>query len=295
MKIHFILLLLFILQLHFSLYTSQIYKGPKLETGEVNRGSTGWNITRGLERYEWSYCKLKLHDNYTGFEAEVEFHPRVDEFTTLTIPYSNATLMRNPNITISLVFPGNRSIITYFEEKQTVSLPCVTDGTRNPDPQCNTNPLPDPDVYSTVQSVTKNVTTYESLELEAKHTYDPNQEAFVNYFTAIVQLDKGTIIDAIWDGDRDEQICKDCGTCIDQQCAVKANNMVCDTEEALCNLKIFVAWAGVDSKGKTCISINKIPSNFRKYSLTPISQFGLGLANDFIYRVDQNTANPNQA
>ncbi|KYQ90407.1 hypothetical protein DLAC_09026 [Tieghemostelium lacteum] len=295
-NIYFLVFLILIFQLIG--YNSQIVHGPKLYLGDVNRGDQGKNITK-LQRYDWSWCKLYIRDNYTHFEASVTFHPRVDEFTTLQIPNSNSSIMHNPNITIWLEFPGKRNITTYIDNSvyEVKTLNCTMEnGTRVDVTGCKNSEL----TYNETKLVNYemvNVTKQVPLLLEPKHIYDPFYEndsgVMVNYLTAIVQLDSGIIIDAIWDGDRLKSTCKDCGRCLDGQCGVKPSSLKCDTIG--CQLKIFVAWAGVDRFGKKCISINKIPSAFRKYSTTPISELGLGLLNDFIYRVDSNTANPNQA
>ncbi|EGG18986.1 hypothetical protein DFA_02229 [Cavenderia fasciculata] len=247
---------------------------------EINVG--GALSSTGKSRYDWSWCRLWIYDAVSQYKAYADFHPRVDEFTSLRIENSNTSIIFNQNVTIWLDFPGTKNVTTFIYDRVT----CDNTSAANPE-GCKVDPPPE------FILTEKNYTVTQNLTLPPKRVYDPDNNAIVNYFTAIVQLDNGNIIDAAWDGDRDTGICNDCEKCIDGQCAVSPNTMKCD--ETGCNLKIFLAWAGVDKQKKPCISISKIPSAFRKYSFTPISQLGMGLVGDFLERVIGNTNNPNTA
>eukprot|EP01132_Coremiostelium_polycephalum_P004047 gene4047-5065_t len=298
MKIYtvFILFLLFYFCSDHNLVDSQIVHGPKAELGPV----VDHPFRAPATRYDWSWVRLHMRDNTTGYEANVKFHPRVDEFTTLEIPDSFASLMNNSNVNIWVEVPGNKSVVTYITELRNVSKPCKADDGGDLDiPACTnlTSTGEKPTSYEIEEYVTTNLTTYQNITLRPKRVYDWQNDVMINYFTLVIQLDKGRITDAIWDGDRDSTICKDCQFCIDNECAVQVSKMNCILEggvlSRLCDLKLFVAWAGTDKTNRQCQSINKIPSAFRKYSLTPMAQLGRGLLNDFLYKADQN--NPNQA
>ncbi|KAF2076549.1 hypothetical protein CYY_002163 [Polysphondylium violaceum] len=285
-----------LLQACFSFINSQIAHGPGLDLGPIRTDlQNSETQIRNLKRYDYSFCKLYIRDNTTGFEAYTTFHPRVDEFTTLKIPMSNVSIMGNENVVIWMEIPGNKSTTSFYTYNATVDVPksCTYEnGTRLTVTECT-----DPAVatYNVTEYVMKqgNVTKYGNIVLPPKHVHDLGKNATVNYFTVVVQLANGAITDAVWDGDR-INACKDCDQCIDGQCAAKYSDLGCDIGGG-CQLKIFMAWAGLDRLKKPCISINKIPSNFAKYSSTSVSKLGLGLLSDFFYRINDNNNNPNRA
>jgi len=298
MKAFNIILGLIVLQACFSFISSQIAHGPGLDLGPIRTDLEGSEKQiRGFKRYDYSFCKLFIRDNETGFEAYTTFHPRVDEFTTLKIPKSNVSIMANQNVVIWMEIPGNKSTTTYYQYNTTqpVTKSCVMEnGTRLTIDECS-GAFIDAPTYNGTEYVMKqgNVTKYGNIILPPKHVHDLGKNATVNYFTVVVQLVNGAIVDAVWDGDR-INACKDCDECIDGQCAAKYEDLAC-SEGGGCQLKIFMAWAGLDRLKKPCISINKIPSNFAKYSSTSVSKLGLGLLSDFFYRINDNNNNPNRA
>eukprot|EP01132_Coremiostelium_polycephalum_P004048 gene4048-5066_t len=294
MRIETVLFFILVTVLSINCVSSQIVHGPKANLGPV----ADHPYRAPAQRYDWSWVRLYMRDNVTGYEANVKFHPRVDEFTTLQIPDSFASLMNRSEVSIWAEIPANKSVITYITELRNVSVDCKADDGGDLDiPECAPVDGVRPPTYMVERYITTNLTTYQNITLRPKRVYNWQNDVMINYFTIVVQMDKGRIIDAIWDGDRDSSICKDCRFCIDNECAVEISKMNCVLEDGvlsrLCDLKLFVAWAGTDRNKRQCQSINKIPSAFRKYSLTPMSQLGRGLLNDFLYKADQN--NPNQA
>ncbi|EFA85724.1 hypothetical protein PPL_00954 [Heterostelium album PN500] len=276
--------------------------------------SAGTMNLRNKARYDWTWCRLHIRDEVTKYSGYADFHPRVDEFTTLRVPYLGYAALFNPGATIWLEFLSNVSTTNFIYNNVTNTYPCPADGATNPNPPppegvCNVTGTTE---YTITQLVQSNFTTYGNMTLQPKRVayIKPNGNLaavpyMVNTFTVVATVDKGELINVEWDGDRDKSICKQCEYCIQNQCAVRRSTMKCDgdeydinevdTNQKGCTLKIFLAWKGTDSKNKPCISISKAPSNFSKYSFYSISQMGLGLVNDFLQRVVGNTNNPNTA
>ncbi|EGC40383.1 hypothetical protein DICPUDRAFT_146743 [Dictyostelium purpureum] len=326
----FIIVLLSIFS-YIAFTNSQIFNGENTQFGVVSSISNPFkpeNLTldsniRSYSRYDWSYMRINIRSNLTKFLGQVDIHPRVDEFTTFRVPNTQSLIfkdLRDPNKDYSessddiitgskdrdIYFPGwqiwaelvaRKTIVTYTT--QPVTVPCEVDGVRSDAKECQAEGSEEPPVSYTT-NVLSNSTETIPLTLPPKNIIDINSRTFVNYFVIVVQLDKGRIIDAVWDGDRLPEICKSCDSCIDGQCGVNYDDMQCDPTEDQplnngCQLKIMVAWAGRDKNNKPCQSINKIPSNFQKYSSTSIKKVGTGLVSDFFYKINENNNNPNMA
>jgi len=109
----------------------------------------------------------------------------------------------------------------------------------------------------------------------------------VAYWTAVIQLDNGAFNNIVWnDG------CSDCN-CIDNNCGVSINEYCIGSYD--CEMKVYLAWSGTDSQSYPCTSVNSIPANFQKYSLTPYYEVGVGLVDNILYKVQGgiDTGNPN--
>ncbi|EAL70490.1 hypothetical protein DDB_G0273145 [Dictyostelium discoideum AX4] len=329
---------------------SQIVKGPKIWSKQIidttfmlNQGInfTVNNITNDsnkmYQRYDWSFMRFFIHNNKSKLLMSTDYHPRVDEFTTIKIPNTNF-MVQNEHYTVWAEFPGLKNISTFTSVRENQTFPCTFNNsigvmetlTNYTDCKNNTS-------GNYTKEVIVNTETFKlyPIILPPKHIFSNLTQSFVNYFTIIVQLENGKIVDAVWDGDRIPGMCeKQCDQCIDSQCGVKVKDMKCnelrDNDKLSnstiingtttttttttgtstttpsstpilirdgipingCQVKSFIAWAGVDRLGKPCQSINKIPSKFQEYSATSIKKIGTGLLTDFLYRVnDQN--NPN--
>ncbi|KAK5575383.1 hypothetical protein RB653_010643 [Dictyostelium firmibasis] len=284
------------------------------------------------QRYDWSFMRFFVHNNNTKLLMSTDIHPRVDEFTTLKIPNTNF-MVQNEHYTVWAEFPGQRNVSTFTSIRENKTFPCTFNNsigvmeTLTNYTECKNNTK-----ANYTAEVIVNTETFQLVPiiLPPKHIFSNKTQSFVNYFTIIVQLENGKIVDAVWDGDRTPGMCeKQCDQCIDNQCGVKVSEMQCNvlrsndnlsnttisknatttatptatphnstllTSNGIpingCQVKSFIAWAGVDRNGKPCQSINKIPSQFQRYSATSIKKIGTGLLTDFLYRVnDQN--NPN--
>ncbi|KAK5575388.1 hypothetical protein RB653_010648 [Dictyostelium firmibasis] len=331
----FIFSILIIIQLisFINIINCQIVKGPKLNLGYMDVGNlelgkpnvvpisdeitfmntkdltnSTWTTHR-YNRYDWSFLRIYIRNNQSGLLAYVDFHPRVDEFTTIKFSANEiiqqlntsnpkSSIIKNretEGYTIWAEIPYAKNITTFTSRY--VNVLCQTtlaNGTivTNPNKECQNATDPTTATYRTIEQY--NSTVSEPIILPPKHIFEFSTSTFVSYFTIIFQLDNGAIVDAIWDGDRDPSICKNCDSCIDDQCATKFDDMRCN-EGVGCQLKFFLAWAGVDNSGKNCASINKIPSKFQKYSATAIKNMGTGLVSDFFYKINDNNNNPNTA
>ncbi|GAM17982.1 hypothetical protein SAMD00019534_011570 [Acytostelium subglobosum LB1] len=263
----------------------------------------GFNSAKPKLRYDWSLCRLHVHDSGMNYRGFADFHPRVDEFTTLRIPLSNNSILFNPNVTIWLEFQANVSTVNqvYTEVENTYYCPNAStpaNATAPPPPPAGVVCNETVTFYKVNETIVTNFTTYGNITLPPKRVYyyDLTRQQGYTLFsmTVVLTIDKGVLVNAQWDGDRDHSICKQCNYCLMNQCAARANTLKCD-QEAGCALKIFVAWQGKDKNDKPCISITKAPSNFSMYSFNPISQLGLGLISDILGKIVGNTNNPNTA
>ncbi|KAN0053108.1 hypothetical protein ACTA71_012590 [Dictyostelium dimigraforme] len=344
----YLIIIFMLLLISFNKYECQIVKGPKLWSKQIidstfmlNQGInfTVNNITEDsnkmYQRYDWSFMRFFIHNNKTNLLMFTDYHPRVDEFTTIKYPNTNF-IVQNEHYTVWAEFPGLKNISTFTSTRENQSFPCTFNNsigvmeTLSNYTECKNNTS-----GNYTKEVIINTETFKLIPiiLPPKHIFSNLTQSFVNYFTIIVQLENGKIVDAVWDGDRTPGMCeKQCDQCIDNQCGVKVKDMQCNvlrdndqlTNSTLnnnstaatnttkspkitllptfltsngipingCQLKSFIAWAGVDKLGKPCQSINKIPSKFQQYSATSIKKIGTGLLKDFLYRVnDQN--NPN--
>ncbi|KAN0053112.1 hypothetical protein ACTA71_012594 [Dictyostelium dimigraforme] len=326
----FIYSIFIIIQILFfiNIINSQIVRGPSLELGLISNAgvpnsvdlgdsinfmntkdltNTSWTSHR-YNRYDWSFIRLYIRNNQTGFVGSADFHPRVDEFST--IKFSANLLIQSLNESSNITYFGKKEVEGYTIWAEVPFAKNVTTYTsRYVDAPCQTTLANGSTEISTdkaCQNVTDittatyrkeeqyNSTVLEPIILPPKHIFEFSTRTFVSYFTIIFQLDNGAVVDAVWDGDRDTSICKNCDSCIDDQCATKFDDMRCDEGEG-CQLKFFLAWAGVDKSGKNCVSLNKIPSKFQKYSATAIKNMGTGLVNDFFYKINNANNNPNTA
>ncbi|KAM9972027.1 hypothetical protein ACTFIW_012017 [Dictyostelium discoideum] len=330
----FIYSIFIIIQIIFfiNLINGQIVRGPDLQLGYVENGTmllgapnvvnigdqnfmntkdlsnSSWTDHR-YDRYDWSFIRFHIRNNQSGFEATADFHPRVDEFSTIKfganalIQYlnetnKNRTVFKNREVegyTVWAEIPFSKNVTSFTS--RLVDVPCqetLTNGSVvvSTDKACQNVTDITTATYQKVENY--NSTVLEPIILPPKHIFEFSTSTFVSYFTIIFQLDNGAIVDAVWDGDRDTSICKNCDSCIDNQCATKFDDMRCD-EGVGCQLKFFLAWAGVDKSGKNCVSLNKIPSKFQKYSATAIKNMGTGLVSDFFYKINDNNNNPNTA
>ncbi|GAM22620.1 hypothetical protein SAMD00019534_057950 [Acytostelium subglobosum LB1] len=275
-----------------------------------------------MESLEMSKKDTKY--NYKGYS---DFHPRVDEFTTLRIPMSNNSILFNPNALVSFEFNAKVDVTTTVYTEY--DCPGVSPTTAPPTPttapkstttfkstaevSADTPPTkPNPPEGSCKDGATKytvasTLTTPTNIVLPPKRFFEEvsKEESYtVLSSTIVLTMEKGVLKKAEWDGDRNPDVCKYCGgdlmtptvgyKCVMNQCAVASRSTNC-REGAGCSLKVFVAWQGTDADDRPLISINKAPSNFVKYSFTPISQIGLGLISDFLDRIVGNTNNPNTA
>ncbi|EGC40331.1 hypothetical protein DICPUDRAFT_74088 [Dictyostelium purpureum] len=308
-----------------SLAKSQIINGPSLEFGVVDSTTIIPNLNlsnltssknfKSYSRYDWSFIRLSIRSNDSQFLGYADIHPRVDEFTTFRVPNTqnlifNSLSKNSSSSSDNTIITGGQNgvnqwpgwqiwaeilapkTITTFTTK-IVDSPCIVNGTRLNITSCATLANgTEPTTFK--ETVTTNSTETVLITLPPKNIIDVNSRTFVNFFAIVIQLDKGNIIDAIWDGDRLPQVCKSCDSCIDNQCGSKYDDMQCDVGNG-CQLKIMVAWAGQDKNNQPCQSINKIPSNFQKYSATSIKNIGTGLLSDFFYRINDNNNNPNTA
>ncbi|EFA85723.1 hypothetical protein PPL_00953 [Heterostelium album PN500] len=284
------------------------------------RSDPSWKYimtTRAKARYDWTWCRLHVRDELTNYTGYADFHPRVDEFTTLRVPLAGYGILFNPHATIWIEFFANISVTNDVYRYENQTFPCPTTPASNttntsiPTPPAGACNASQP-TFTVPVAIYSNFTTFSNMSLPPKRVYyeKPNGNGnpiqyMVNTFTVVATVDLGTLIEVQWDGDRDTSICKQCPFCLQNQCAVQRSTMLCDgdtydvnevdTNQKGCTLKIFLAWKGTDSQKKPCISIAKAPSNFSKYSFYSISQMGLGLVNDFLQRVIGNTNNPNTA
>ncbi|EGC40382.1 hypothetical protein DICPUDRAFT_25267 [Dictyostelium purpureum] len=304
MKIIYIVLQLLIIIGYINIAKSQIIHGASLATGIVSltgltRPFNETNIIaskniRVYQRYDWSILKVYLRSNESLFTGEINIHPRVGDIIT----GGGNGISRWPGWQIWVELPVKKNITTFVSE--ILDSPCVVNGTRLNNTECST-PVNGTAPVTFKETVITNKTETVPLTLPPKNIIDVNKNTFVNYFAIVIQLDRGNIIDAIWDGDRLPQICKSCDSCIDNQCAVNYGDMACDAVFANngtnngCQVKLMVAFAGRDLNNRPCQSVNKLPSNFQKYSATSIKKIGTGLLSDFFYKINENNNNPNRA
>jgi len=107
----------------------------------------------------------------------------------------------------------------------------------------------------------------------------------VGYWTVVIQLNEGQVYSVDWN-----EGCSECTSsdCIDNNCGVDIGSYCNANSGYDCEMKVFLAWSGEDGNSKICTSINSIPAAFKTYSAVPTYQFGTGLADNIIYKV-QNT------
>eukprot|EP01133_Synstelium_polycarpum_P010585 gene10585-12316_t len=249
-------------------------------TGACKRGAKEATLenTAAKGRYDWSYTKLWVKDELTGYLGFSEFHIRVDEFSTLRIPLADASILSNPHVTVWLEFPGTKNITTSYSLFENVTSICP-----GGDTTCEEGLNVTREAW-----VTHEVVRSVPIVLPPKRVAEIKEEiedilVVINAFTIIVKIEKGVIVDAVWDGDRDTNICKkSCDYCVDNQCAIKHADLKCEAiaptyddngvtidltaGKSGCAFKAFVAWQGTDKTKSPCISIAKIPSAFSKYS-----------------------------
>ncbi|EAL73114.1 hypothetical protein DDB_G0269050 [Dictyostelium discoideum AX4] len=307
----YISFLICILFIFINIGHGQIWEGPNQELGtyfsydkmqDLNYDVTNWTVKttdhdRTYNRYDYSFLRLHLRNTKFFFHGYIDVHPRVDEFTTVKFlktgfiydkinPDYNGTVMDRDNMyTLSGELIGLKNVTTYTHQWVNVSRPCWVNGTRAINSQCNGTTIdmkPMRNWYVKELQRFKTV-KQEPIQLPEKKLTDKNSETFVSTFVIVIQLDDGKIVDATWDGDRLPEVCKKCDACIDNQCGVYWEDMPCDQYNG-CILKIIVAWAGRDASGTNCRSINRIPSNFQRYSATPYKNIGRNFFDDFMYR-----------
>jgi len=103
-----------------------------------------------------------------------------------------------------------------------------------------------------------------------------------------VVMDKGVVTDMYWDDS-----CSGCSAeyCLEDSCSSKIEDLrpMCHDKDALaedpfhCGLKIYIAWIGTDSDGKSLNSYTSVPSRFEKYSfISSAYDAASGFTSDFI-------------
>lgn len=118
---------------------------------------------------------------------------------------------------------------------------------------------------------------------------DEEKPVVVLYYTAIVLLDQGNIVDFRWDDG-----CGGCAKklCIDEQCGAEIKKDNFCSEETNCNIKVYLVWMGRDKDDAKCRSISSRPNSFSKYSVTPVTNFGNSLFSSTIFNFKSNAPNP---
>jgi len=130
---------------------------------------------------------------------------------------------------------------------------------------------------------------FRGLESAIKTVYSGPLECFVTYFTIVITLHNGEQQSVDWDDG-----CSDCSqsTCVDGFCGVKRSDLPCDQID--CNIKIYLAWSGSDINQRNLTSVDSRPAVFQNFSATPLTNFGTGLWDDAIYKIEQNAPPPNE-
>jgi hypothetical protein len=114
-----------------------------------------------------------------------------------------------------------------------------------------------------------------------RYTYN---EFITASFSAVIQLTRGVPTGISWDDG-----CNECNSsvdsgafCLDNSCAIRILEcFICDDcSNQTCNIKIYLGWIGTDGVGRPLTSAGSLPSNFAKFSLTPVFRNAAGTLKD---------------
>jgi len=188
------------------------------------------------------------------------FFPQVDEFTSMIVPLTQ-NISVNGSVSNSTSMNYN---LTFYD---------------------------DPTVYIWLNITGIYTTTPRFFKCSQ---CESASSAFVGAFTAVVNVDKGNITSIEWDDDG----CKgcnegyyvgfkpacNCGLAYDTYSSECLNANVTDIDSTVsghqdvCDMKVYLVWAGTDQNGEKMQSLSFAPSQFAKYSAINTFQAAAGVA-----------------
>ena len=108
--------------------------------------------------------------------------------------------------------------------------------------------------------------------------------SFVGYYSALIHMRNGRVLRIEWD-----EGCSGCPDgCVANNCALPYASYGSPCLDPECAIKVYVAWLGTDKDDQVLTSPSLLPSNFRRFALSPVVKDASAVSGNTVDRAQEN-------
>merc|ERR1711916_282734 len=108
--------------------------------------------------------------------------------------------------------------------------------------------------------------------------------SFVGYYSALIHMRNGRVLRIEWD-----EGCSGCPDgCVANNCALPYASYGSPCLDPECAIKVYVVWLGTDKDDQVLTSPSLLPSNFRRFALSPVVKDASAVSGNTVDRAQEN-------